>query len=121
VEAVVGAEPGKPRVAERLVRRLGGNVGHRLPMGPGDASAATAIDPRPLELPTPASVAQSFAPATLDLRALWADLTEEARGTAPPRGDRGERLDGTPLVRAAVVGPELVRPQVVGSGLEWRE
>jgi hypothetical protein len=30
VHVVVGAEPGKVRAAERLVRRLGGDVGHRL-------------------------------------------------------------------------------------------
>src|SRR5688572_30830451 len=32
VQVVIGAEPGKGRTAARLVRRLGGDVGHRLPI-----------------------------------------------------------------------------------------
>jgi serine protease AprX len=32
VRVVIGAEPGKARTAARLVRRLGGDVGHRLPI-----------------------------------------------------------------------------------------
>jgi hypothetical protein len=38
---------------------------------------------RTLALSTPANVAQPFQPAVLDLSALWADLREEASGTAP--------------------------------------
>ena len=43
---------------------------------------------RTLALPTPsaAEAAQPFAPAVLDLKALWADLREESRGTAPAVG-----------------------------------
>jgi len=41
---------------------------------------------RTLELPSPAAAAQPFAPAVLDLRALWADLIDEASGTAPAVG-----------------------------------
>jgi serine protease AprX len=32
VRVVIGAKPGEARAAERLVRRLGGHVGHRLPI-----------------------------------------------------------------------------------------
>ena len=35
VRVVVGVEPGKARAAERLVRRLGGDVGRRLPIVDG--------------------------------------------------------------------------------------
>jgi serine protease AprX len=54
-----------------------------------DVSAAGAgrVDlARTLALPTPAAAAQNFAPAVLDLRVLWADLTEESRGNAPAVG-----------------------------------
>ena len=56
---------------------------------PADVSAAGSgrVDlERTLELPTPAAATQHFAPAVLDLRTLWADLTEESRGTAPSVG-----------------------------------
>jgi serine protease AprX len=56
---------------------------------PVSASGAGGVDlARTLALPTPsaASVVQPFAPAVLDLRVLWADLTEESRGTAPAVG-----------------------------------
>ena len=41
---------------------------------------------RTLALPTPAAAAQPFQPAVLDLRVLWADLLDEAMGTAPAVG-----------------------------------
>jgi serine protease AprX len=53
---------------------------------PADVSAdgAKRVDlARTLELPTPAAAAQPFRPAVLDRRARRADLTGEARGTAP--------------------------------------
>jgi serine protease AprX len=56
---------------------------------PADVSAGGAgrVDlARALELPAPAAAAQPFEPALLDLRALWADLTAEAAGTAPAVG-----------------------------------
>jgi serine protease AprX len=56
---------------------------------PADVSAAGTgrVDlARTLALPTPANATQNFAPAVLDLRVLWADLTEESRGTAPAVG-----------------------------------
>ena len=42
--------------------------------------------------------AQPFAPAVLDLDALWADLREESPRHRAGRGDRRERLDRPPLV-----------------------
>jgi serine protease AprX len=39
-----------------------------------------------LETPSPESAAQPFEPAVMDLRALWADLRDEAAGTAPGVG-----------------------------------
>jgi serine protease AprX len=56
---------------------------------PADVSAdgAGRVDlARTLELPTPAPEAQPFQPAVLDLRVLWADLLDEATGTAPAVG-----------------------------------
>src|SRR5215207_3536717 len=56
---------------------------------PADVSAdgAGRVDlSRTLELPTPAPEAQAFQPAVLDLRVLWADLIDEATGTAPTVG-----------------------------------
>ena len=53
--------------------------------------------------------AQPFAPAVLDLRALWADLRGGVARDGAGRGDGGERLDRAPLVGAPVVGPPLVR------------
>jgi serine protease AprX len=41
---------------------------------------------RSLGLPTPAAVAQPFQPAVLDLHVLWADLLDEALGSAPEVG-----------------------------------
>ncbi len=56
---------------------------------PADVSAdgAGRVDlARSLALPTPAAAAQPFQPAVLDLHALWADLLDEAMGTAPTVG-----------------------------------
>jgi serine protease AprX len=76
----------RPELTPNQVKALLKAGAAGLPGGVAADGAGRVDLARALALPAPAAAAQPFQPAVLDLRVLWADLTDEANGTAPAVG-----------------------------------